>query len=403
MARIFHPPRPAVRPVVRPLGGVALAVVAAIVMSPSARADIVAEPLPPFVELAVAEANAINDAGVAVGDGQAKANTPAALWDGSGIHALEPLPGDTLARAVSINTTGVSVGLSESGANPSHPVKWNPDLTITALPGLDRSANPAVGYANGINDNGAIAGTLGHDDHAVRWDPDGFVQILSPAPIPDYSKMIANSINIGGTVVGVQYKCRSYPSDCEFEAVRWAPEGTGKGLGTLPDDLGSVATGINDAGITVGYSYRKNPDGSVSSFTSVRWDADGTITALPAPPAVEADRSTPLRSPTIRAGRAEISLAPGGKISPAPNARLDIANAINSSGAAVGRSFHPDSALEWNPDGTPTLLPKLPGQGFEARGMNDTGMIVGVCVREGPIDLLTAIRWRDTTPTTRRR
>src|SRR5580692_8770889 len=131
------------------------------------------------------------------------------------IRQLNPLPGDTVGMALSINDNGQAVGASGTCAN-------------TELPGI------AFG------------------PHAVLWDTDG--SVIDLGNLGGTNSNIGQSINSKGQVVGVSSLADQSPP----VAFLWTKATGMQSLGTLPGDLFSVANSINDNGEVVGESDDAN-------------------------------------------------------------------------------------------------------------------------------------------------
>jgi hypothetical protein len=196
-------------------------------------------------------ANAVNDAGTAVGSaGKYVSGTDlgyrAVRWDASGTVATElavlntDSSGYSSATAVALNYAGTIVGF-------------------------------ATKYLNG-NDKGT---------RAVRWDASGtaITELGNLGVKNNATDAQATAVNEGGLAVGYAEKYVS-GTDKGRRAVRWVASGTNA---TELGDLGAPTSGkwtteavaVNDAGTAVGYANKYV--GGVSLGTrAVRWDASGT-------------------------------------------------------------------------------------------------------------------------------
>jgi probable HAF family extracellular repeat protein len=141
------------------------------------------------------------------------------------VHALPPLPGDTVSMALSINENGQAVGASGHCSN-------------TVLP------------------------PFAFGPHAVLWERDGSVIDLGTLGGPIDAKAgighMALSLNNLAQVVG-----GSALPDSSVHGFLWSPDSGMRDLGTLPGDAGSVGSAINDLGQIVGASVDNdgNPRG----------------------------------------------------------------------------------------------------------------------------------------------
>jgi probable HAF family extracellular repeat protein len=190
-----------------------------------------------------ASAEAVNDAGVAVGT----ADTPAGTT-----HAFRKAPGGVLvdvngragsSRAHGVNAVGVAVGEADLGGGGMRAVRWTAGGSLVDL-GLGVGSTAAD-----INDGGTIVGSSG-DDAFVR-SPSGSVKILPPAA-PGTLFQAANAVNTRGDVVGWVVT-----SGTLEQAVLWAaPAYQPVTLSQRPEDE-VFATDINDRGVVVGFArYR---------------------------------------------------------------------------------------------------------------------------------------------------
>ena len=338
----------------------------------------------------VSVANAINDAGMAVGitykhDISGSYKGPRAVrWEASGTAAteLENLgtspSGFTSSFAHAINSVGTSVGTAHkydsSGNFLGDPaVRWDASGTVTELqtfvaPGAEpytrdraysiNDAGTAVGsseyfYSGGCEDCG-YQGFL-----PVRWDASGTaVTVLGGQTAVDGE---AYAINDTGTAVGyvntLELDGSGYP--LESRAIRWDASATATMLGILPSLANFKAFAINDAGIAVGSAKKHDGSGNDLGVRAVRWDASGMATEL-------------------------------GNLGTDLNGYTDnYASAINAGGATVGSVIVFDGsgyhAVYWGADGAAIDLNTLidPSSGWRlkyAQDISDTGWIEGVGV-----------------------
>ena len=152
-----------------------------------------------------ARANAINDAGTAVGYSLKYVSgsymgSRAVRWDAGGTAATElgclgtDAAGSTSAEAYAVNDTGTAVGWSEKYVSGSYvgrrAVAWLPDGTGIDLNDLGVVAIPAGGTwtlmsAKALSADGWVAGE-------GDFDPDG------PGPLDPYSRLWVGQIGLGG-------------------------------------------------------------------------------------------------------------------------------------------------------------------------------------------------------------
>ncbi len=177
--------------------------------------------LPTFPGGRTAEALAVNDSGVVVGDAaQTNGHQPASEWVNGKISSLGTLNGGSLAEALAVNSSGQAVGAaSEPGSSTlqfSHAVLFsNGKVTDLDVPGTNQGA----AHATAINTGGVIVGDDGIDPDLVDIG-NGFVYSNGHArelntliaPTPNVRLAGATGINDAGDIVGT--------------AVLTAPDGT---------------------------------------------------------------------------------------------------------------------------------------------------------------------------------
>jgi probable HAF family extracellular repeat protein len=180
-----------------------------------------------------AEAFALNNAGWLAGAAETRAHDPtclrpqrlafeAALWAPStgAVHALAPLPGDTVGFALDLNDRGEVVGASGSCAN----------TTLVPL----EVAPHAVLWANGSpKDLGSLGGRL----------------LSTAAGVNEQGDVIGGS-DLAGDTAPCSPGCHSF---------LWTKRAGMQDLGTLPGDVSSLGGWINDKGQVVGWSCAANP------------------------------------------------------------------------------------------------------------------------------------------------
>jgi len=119
----------------------------------------------------------------------------------------------------------------------------SPELSATATATYTIHSLGFPGEALGINDAGVVVG--GSRGHAFRWQNGVFKDL---GTIVGGTQSAANDINNNGMIVGW-----SLNSAGDTRAIRWAPDGKKRSLGTL-GGRNSEATAINDFGVIVGWS-----------------------------------------------------------------------------------------------------------------------------------------------------
>jgi uncharacterized membrane protein len=185
-------------------------------------------------------------------------NSPAhgALWDGTSLRTLGPLPGDGHSRGLGLNDAGVAVGTSLVDINgylhPT-PVRWS-DMQPSAL------AIPAgfnSGSAADVNNTGTIIGNVNFVTYgegglvsgataAALWS-EGSARLL-PQPWAG-ARYSASQINDAHEVIGV-----SWSPGHPIRGVRWVNEQP-ELLVPLPGRQHSWARGLASNGVVVGWSH----------------------------------------------------------------------------------------------------------------------------------------------------
>jgi probable HAF family extracellular repeat protein len=198
------------------------------------------------------------------------------LWKDGHMRALPTLGGNN-AQASAMNNRGQITGFAENGtvdsscsANATNnriqlPVIWE-DGKARALPTVGSDPD---GEANAINDRGQAVGYSGTCIaalHPVLWEKNGTVLAL-----PDLGTGgFAFGINNQGQIVGLV----SSPDGTTFYAALWR-NGALTNLRTLPGDHAAIASGINDKGQVVGSTL----DSSFNWSQAFIWQ-DGVMTSL---------------------------------------------------------------------------------------------------------------------------
>jgi probable HAF family extracellular repeat protein len=175
-----------------------------------------------------------------------------AIWRYGKLTALPRLPGGRNSNAFGVNNLGQVIGWSENGVRDSTCAKGTPSQVFRY--------------------------------EAVRWGPNGQIQVLRPLPGDTVS--FAMGINDFGQAVGSSGTCATQglpPGHVNgLHAVLWEADGTPKDLGRFGDQdhtMSNNASSINDLGDVVGTSEAN--DGTVHSFlwTKAKGRQDlGTLT-----------------------------------------------------------------------------------------------------------------------------
>jgi len=187
------------------------------------------------------------------------------LWNDGVMTALPTLGGNNNG-ALGVNNRGQVVGLAETAIqdpNCAPPqvldfeaVIWGPNKG--EIRQLDPLPGDAVGVAISINDNGQIAGATGSCGppsfslplHPVLWEKGTVTNLGTLGGVMGNA---AIAINNAGQVVGQS----DLPGDTATHAFFWQ-NGVMTDLRTLPGDSNSIAYDINDKGQVVGVSCDVN-------------------------------------------------------------------------------------------------------------------------------------------------
>jgi hypothetical protein len=292
----------------------------------------------------------------AIGVGVASAN-PYYLVD------LAPLGADTVSAAYAINSVSgspVTVGFSQtSGANRS-PVVWNSHGVATSLLPMIPGASAGSGnMADAIDANGDIAGqTLFGGVQSAFYLPSGGTGTILPLLSGGTGPSSAAGVNSGGMVVGYTCLGSYYTGEISHS---WVPcphafvwsASTGMvdlGEGDASTGVPTYATAISADGNTIigDYGAAVGQQGR-----AVKWTKSGSTWTQ--------------------------SFLDPGSIYP-----QSVALAINNNGDIVGSHFPvgdpppPNQyALLVKHDGTVVDLGDIGLQGAYARGINDSGVVVG--------------------------
>jgi probable HAF family extracellular repeat protein len=344
----------------------------------------------PGVSTVTASARAINNAGIAAGyarkwDGSVNMGYRAVRWDASATAATElgnlgtDPSGVTHSVANAINDAGTAVGVARkydgSGVDMGLvPVRWDALSTAAtelenlgannsdmgSIPLAINNAGTVVGYFAKYDDNVSRDTGIGFivDSRAVRWDASGAATELESLGADAAGNMFsqAEAINAAGTAIGYSHKFGASGNYMGYRAVRWDPSGTAATVleNLTADPSGAYAWAINDVGTIVG-TGTKNSYG----YFAIRWDPSGTA-------------ATELGN---------LGTDENGQTSAAPQA-------INNAGIAVGwaydrgHSFLGNRAVYWGLDGVAVDLNTLidPTSGWflwSATDISDTGWIAG--------------------------
>ncbi|MEU5260978.1 HAF repeat-containing protein [Amycolatopsis sp. NPDC021455] len=289
---------------------------------------------------------------------------------------LGTLPGDDSSSVLAVNEAGVMVGTSSAGRDPrhDHPVRWDADGLITALP----TPGGSEGQVRDINQNGVSAGYVLTANTAVpaRWDAQGQVTLLQFPP--GYHNATSFAISDTDVVVGNWLT----PGN-EYHGFRWDPDGQVTDLGVLPGDSWGMAEDISaDGRIIVGVANR------AGTQHPVRWVDGGPITEL-APQSYNGGAHR-INAGGVAAGvLKETSSGP-----PVPATwdrdgtihRLDWPSlysvwvyGIGSTGYVAGFGYYnppKPSAVVWDPDGHLTVLPDS-GHYPDVEDIDGAGTAVG--------------------------
>ncbi|WP_143254575.1 HAF repeat-containing protein [Amycolatopsis azurea] len=304
--------------------------------------------------------------------------TGTAQADTVGPVALDPLPGDDYSSVSAVNDAGVMVGMSHKGRDPrvSHPVRWDADGRITALP----TQGDGQGIVSHINRHGVSAGIAATPTGSApaRWDTEGRVTTMQLPP--GYYGAGPMGISDNGVVVGTWIT-----SGYWMGSFRWDPDDKVTDLGTLPGGDWTWAKDISDDGrIITGVAA-----GHDKVHHAVRWVDGRPMTRL----APDYLASSPDRTNGHGVSAGFISENLGARDTPVTwdrdgtmrrlewreNQLLWI-NAVSSTGYVIGSNnrYPPDDRwlLLWAPDGTLTVLPD-DQLSAAAEGVDAEGTVVG--------------------------
>jgi probable HAF family extracellular repeat protein len=204
-------------------------------------------------------ANAINDAGAAVGfSGVDALHVHATLWQGDSVKDLGILPGYRSTQATAINSAGVAVGVGTSATavdienNPIDHAFLFSNGTVTDLGTLGGSSS----VANAINSAGQIVGwsnipsNTNPPSHATLWNSN----VSTDLGTLGGNNSFAMAINSAGVIVGeAELASVNIANQPITHATMWK-DGLATDLGVLESGTLSNALAINSSGDIVGVS-----------------------------------------------------------------------------------------------------------------------------------------------------
>ena len=217
---------------------------------------------------------------IAVGRDLDTTSFPAVSWTREGgAVALPNLAGRSFAQANGVNDAGVAVGTSTTTAFGSGalPVMWSGGA-VTALP---LPAGQNVGRAWAINAAGVAAGSIGSDifERGAIYAPEGTSLITTTTPGGRYMTE-AYGITDGGLVAGNGVDPDNAALNVALVYDRSVDTMTD--IGALPGDNSALAFGISNAGYVVGSSMIYQ--GSGMPYV---WSPAAGMVAIPLPPETE--------------------------------------------------------------------------------------------------------------------
>jgi probable HAF family extracellular repeat protein len=196
---------------------------------------------------ASSEAMDLNDNGVVTGYANYDDSgfVRAFRWSlAGGMVNLGSLPGTAESRGMAINAMGTVAGVSNFNggeAEPTHAVRWSPNLALTDLGTLNGPSNAVA-----LNDAGRITGdTRDQNGNTVAFSWTAQEGMISLGGLGDFGSN-AFDINASGQIAG-----NSSSAAFGFEAFIWTPGQGMRGVG-----ISSFATGgINDQGMLAGIIF----------------------------------------------------------------------------------------------------------------------------------------------------
>ncbi|MEU5264971.1 hypothetical protein [Amycolatopsis sp. NPDC021455] len=312
---------------------------------------------------------AINAGGTMVGDSyprDARLRYHPVKWDRQGRISALPTLGGELGDAVAVNDAGVAVGWAYDANDDVRAVRWAPDGSVSALPWAGPS-DAAVISRTGVVAGGGIGpqGTR----VSIRWSETGVATRL--AALPGGGQTTVTGITGDGALISGN----AWDSAGNQHAVRWTATGAITDLS--PGNPGASAVAINDFGVIAGTVTE------AGWAVPVAWQRDGRQVRLgwPAPPASASPRAINRVGVVVGSGYVDFAenravrwTARGTTV--LESARRSEALALNASGTAVGNVE--GVAARWAADGTETILGTLPGGEYSwATGIAPDGTIVG--------------------------
>lgn len=208
-------------------------------------------------------AEAVNDAGVAVGTATIDGQAHAVLWTRNGRSRLLGLGAGSGATDIANDGTIVGYRLGAYGV----PEAFVRDAATGAVSGLPPAFPGAGHHATALNEGGDVVGYATPERWApVLWEaPDHEPIVLSERA----GQTIASDINERGDVSGTWFAIRIFSTALVWRA------GTHEEV-ELPVPEGvtaSAASAINDAGQVVGHTNVYVP----TTYRAVRWTLDGGL------------------------------------------------------------------------------------------------------------------------------
>jgi probable HAF family extracellular repeat protein len=259
---------------------------------------------------------------------------PASLGAGTiyDITDLGTLPGGAASTAAGISSNGRVTGSGDTAGTFSQPFLWTPIVGLAAV-----NVNSTFAFGTGVNASGTVVGYQFSDSFSSfsAFTNDG----SGPALIPTLggADNAATAINDAGTVVGYSETSGGAEQAFSFASDTVTP------LGTLPGGTTSRANAINGLGVIVGQADAS--DGSLHAVTS----GGGAWSDLGVPSGYGSS----------------------------------VASAVSDAGYIAGTLYDGlggSMGFLWMPS-NPVMIPLgalTPGGNSQARGVNSSGLVVGV-------------------------
>jgi hypothetical protein len=348
---------------------------------------------------------------------------------------LQNLGGGSTTVVKAINSTGESVGVSQTTAGGYDAVLWSATGTAQALTDVGSEGDSSSRVINGAGQSGGWSKTSTGAD-TVLWSASGTTTVLNKTGLFGSTVYAINSHGdtVGYTVTSTGYdpffwtasghqvpladpgghgfaqprgitdknkiagfscKTPTSPTTCSaYEAVTWDNSGVATVLQDVPGGTGNYAAlAIDAAGFAVGWAAI--PTG----LTAVRWNSAGVPTIFKTPKTststvatAENNHGMTLGYAVTTKGRDYLIWGHDGGIAATladPGGQgLEYANAINNNGKSVGYACTivvsgnctAYEAVLWQPSGKATNLSVILGSDWsntQAVGINDAGDIVG--------------------------